>query len=375
MPLADLRGGAELALLQLVGNETSMKWHTVFLEDGPMVEEFRRLGYSAEVIEAGRVRHPLKMLSTVWAISRLAKRFNAQVMLGWMAKAHLYSGSAALLGGLPAVWFQHGLPTKGSWIDGLANRIPAVGAMACSQFSVDSQLRVTPLLPMKAVYAPTDLRRFNPAKLPSPAACRAELKLPAEGPIIGIFGRLQKWKGMHVLIDALPAVLAKYPNATALVVGGIWDLEADYEKQLHERSRSLGIEGHVVFAGHQTDIPRWTQACDVVVHASDHEPFGMVVVEAMALGKPTIAGASGGPLEIITNGVNGLLVGYEDVPGMSAAILQYLADPVKAQQMAELGRQKAQNFSLDRFVQNVSQTLKNWIYSPSPTDPKPVHAS
>jgi glycosyltransferase involved in cell wall biosynthesis len=370
MPLAQQRGGAELSLLQLVSNESSINWHTIFLEDGPMVADFARRGLSARVIQAGRVRQPLKMISAVRAIARFARETKASAMLGWMAKAHLYSGSAARLAGIPAVWFQHGLPTRGGVIDELANRVPAVGALACSQYSADAQLKVTPCLEMKVVYAPTDLTRFDPAHLPPPADCRAELKLPAEGPLIGIFGRLQRWKGMHVLIDAMPDVLARYPLARALVVGGIWEMEPDYEKQLHHRAKTLGMENHVIFAGHQTDIALWMQACDIIVHASDREPFGMVVVEGMALGKPIIAGASGGPREVVTDNTNGFLVGFEDTSGMTRAILRYLDEPEKARQMGAAGQQRAQDFSMPRFGEQVSRTLKHWIYSPD----QEVHA-
>jgi glycosyltransferase involved in cell wall biosynthesis len=375
MPLSQQRGGAETALLQMVENVRSIAWHVIFLEDGPMVTQVRQLGYPADVIEAGRLRQPLKTLSTVRAIARLARRVEAKAMLGWMAKGHLYSGAAARLAGIPALWFQHGLPTPGSLIDGLANRIPALGALACSQYAADAQLKVTPQLSMKVVYAPIDLKKFDSHSLPTPQQCRRDCGLPADGPIIGIFGRLQKWKGMHVLIDAFPAILARYPQATALVVGGVWELEAAYEKQLHDQARQLGIENSVVFAGHQTNVPQWMQACDVIVHASDREPFGMVVAEAMALGKPVVAGAIGGPQEIITDGVDGLLAPFEDAPALSAAILRYLDDPIMSQKIGESGRQRAQEFSLERFTQSVSQALENWVYSPSATEQKPAHAN
>jgi glycosyltransferase involved in cell wall biosynthesis len=375
MPLAQQRGGAELALLALVSSETSIVWHTIFLEDGPMLAEFHQKGLSAQVIEAGRVRQPLKMINAIRAIAKFARGAKADAMLGWMAKAHLYSGSAAKLAGIPAVWFQHGLPTIGGVIDELANRIPAVGALACSAYSAEAQLKVTPRLEMKVVYAPTDLSRFDPGRLRLPGECREALSLPVRGPLIGIFGRLQSWKGMHVLVDAMPAVLAKYPQATALVVGGIWEMEAEYEKKLHDRARTLGIENRVIFAGHQTNIADWMQACDIIVHASDREPFGMVVVEAMALGKPVIAGATGGPREVVTDNVDGFLVGFEDTAGMTGAILRYLDDPEMARRMGEAGRARAQHFSLQRFGQSVSEQLKYWIYSRSGTRAETVHAS
>ena len=365
MPLADQRGGAELSLLQLLKSSTSIRWHVVFLEDGPMVAQARALGIPVRVVPGGRVRKPWIILAAIRTIVRWAREVDAKGMLGWMAEAHLYSGPAAKLMGIPAVWFQHGLPSKYGVIDNLANRIWAVGAMACSQYSADCQLAVTPKLPMRVVHPGADLERFDPSQLPSPEQCRAELGLPKSGPIVGIFGRLQSWKGMHVFIDSFPAVLAKYPDATAVIVGGVWQPEAAYEQQLHEQVKRLEISERVVFAGHQTNIARWMQACDVIVHHSDREPFGMVVVEAMALGKSVIAGTTGGPKEAITDGVTGSLVSYGDATNLNKAILSYLDDPALAAKVGEAARQRAQYFSVDRFANGVSSAMRDWIYSTS----------
>ena len=372
MPLAEQRGGAELALLQLIRRGKSVNWHVVFLDDGSMIDQVRELGAGATVIKAGRIRQPHMAFKAVLAISRLARNLNASAILGWMAKGHLYGGPAAKLAGIPAVWFQHGLPNPDSWLDSLANRIPAAGSLACSEFSADAQRKATPHLTVRVVHPPTDLESFDPSRLPTPAECRRQLKLPAEGPVIGIFGRLQTWKGMHVLLDAFPAVLAKYPAATAVIVGGVWELEQAYEARLHLQAHSLGIAGRVVFAGHQTNVSQWMQACGVIVHASDREPFGMVVVEAMALGKPVIAGAIGGPREVITEGVDGFLVSYADTEGLSASILKYLDNQTMAEKMGEAARQRAQYFSVERYARGVCDAMKEWIdpvYQPkNPTE-------
>jgi glycosyltransferase involved in cell wall biosynthesis len=361
MPLAEQRGGAELALLQLIRSETSVHWHVVFLDEGPMIEQTRALGVGVSCIKAGRVRQPHRVLKTVLAIARVAKEIDATAMLGWMAKAHLYSGLAAKFAGVPAFWFQHGLPSNRSWIDSFVNRIPAAGSLACSEFVAVAQRRMTPRLPVRVVHPATDLESFDPPTLPSPERCREMLALPKAGPIIGIFGRLQTWKGMHVLIDAVPEILSRYPSATAVIVGGVWELEAAYEARLHLQAHSLGITEHVVFAGHQTNVSQWMQACDVIVHASDREPFGMVVVEAMALGKPVIAGADGGPREVITDGVDGFLVPFADTAALSASILKYLDNQSMARRMGEAARRRAQYFSVQRFAGNVSDAMKEWI--------------
>src|SRR5439155_3346393 len=118
-------------------------------------------------------------------------------------------------------------------------------------------------------------------------------------------GRLQRWKGFHVLVEAMPRILRSHPAAQCVLVGGEHALEPDYKRFLEDRITSLGLQERIHLVGQQQNVAEWTTAMDVFVHASDREPFGMVVVEAMALGKPVVASADAGPTEVITPGVDG----------------------------------------------------------------------
>jgi glycosyltransferase involved in cell wall biosynthesis len=130
---------------------------------------------------------------------------------------------------------------------------------------------------------------------------------------------------------------------------------------LKQQIKTLHLNEKVILAGLQHNIPEWMQAIDVIVHASDNEPFGLVIVEAMALGKPVVAGDRGGPREIITPGVNGLLSPYNDPDRLAAHILQYLNDPVFARQMGVAARQKALSFSSDRYATRFIQVMRRLI--------------
>ena len=366
MPLAEQRGGGELMLLHLMqqGQGAGVDWLVVFLEDGPMVGQVRELGVEARVVEAGRLREVPRFLAAVAAIARLVRREKVQLVVGWMNQGQLYGSPAAKLAGVPAVWYQLGIALSPGWNDRMATRLPALGILACSQAGAAAQARIAPKRPLRVVYPGVELERFEPARLPSPQEARRRLGLPPDGPLIGIVGRLQRWKGMHVLIEALPAVLRAHPDAHLVVVGGDHAQEPEYPALLRERVCALGLEDRVTMAGLQGNIPEWMQAMDVVVHASDREPFGIVIIEAMALGKPVVAGDAAGPTEIITGGLNGLLSPYGDAPALARAVLCYLDDPALARRTGAAARERAQDFSTQCYAQNLIAALRELLPPP-----------
>jgi glycosyltransferase involved in cell wall biosynthesis len=359
MPLATQKGGGELMLLDLMkqGQGLGISWHVVFLEPGPMVEDIQELGVLTEVLPAGRLRQPHRILGTILKLRRLIQRWNIDLVFGWMGKPHLYGGTAALLTSKPAMWYQLGTPSRTSVLDWLIHLLPARAIISCGEEGMKVQGSFWPHRPMRLVFPGVDFDRFNAASLPSPSEARKQLGLPLTGPIVGIVGRLQRWKGIHVFIEAIPAVLKGVPDANFVVVGGVHDLEADYAANLREQIRMLGLEGRVVLTGLQQNVPLWMQAMDVVVHASDREPFGIVVLEAMALKKPVVAGSEGGPKTIITPEVNGLLAPYGDSAALAKKILRYLGNHEFADKVGSLAQQRAAEFSTQHYAKNLVDAI------------------
>jgi glycosyltransferase involved in cell wall biosynthesis len=379
MPLAEQRGGGEMMFLDLMqqGRITGIEWLAIFLEDGPMVEQVKSLGIDTRVIASGRLRQVHCLISAVFQIAMLARRERADAIANWMWITHIYGGLAAIVSGLPAVWYQLEVPDGNSWLVRLATLLPARAIITLSKDGQRGQAKIWPHRPTPLVYPGVALDRFEPAALASPMETRSKLGLPLHGPLIGIVGRLQRWKGMHTLVDAMPQILQRYPDAHCVVVGGKHDLESDYENFLKAQIADLGLSDRVSMVGLQRNIPEWMQAMDIVVHASDKEPFGIVIIEAMALGKPVIAGNAGGPTEIITDAVNGLLTPYDDAEALAIAILRYLEDPELARTIGVAARQRALDFSTQRYAQNfvnvvraavsrVPQILRSAATNPSP---------
>jgi glycosyltransferase involved in cell wall biosynthesis len=360
MPLAEQRGGAESSLRQLVlhGRGHEVRWVVVLLEDGPMMGELRDLGATVVVVQAGRLRHAHRFIVTIARIARIARRERAALILGWMSKGHVYGGPAALIAQLPAAWCQLGTPERRDRLARLATLLPARGIITVSRAAASAQAAIWPARPQRLVYPGAELDQFDASRLPTPAALRRALGLPSDARLIGMVGRLQRWKGIHVLVDAMALLRKSHSDIHCVIVGGTHDLEPEYLGEVERQVAALGLAPHVTFAGFQANVPDWMHAMDIVVHAADNEPFGIVVIEAMALGKAVIAGAEGGPCEIITHGVDGLLVPYGDSAALAESLRICLVDPAFAARLGDAARRRARDFSASRYAENVIAALR-----------------
>ena len=362
MPSAHPHGGAEEALIHLLRNRDAAGLSAVLvvlLEEGELKGIFENTGATVEVVESGRLREPWKQVAAILKIRRLLKRHRIDTVLGWMTKAHIYGGPAAWMARVPPIYFQMGVPDNGV-VDRLCRAIPAVGALACSEFAAREQ-RACVKHRVIGVPLAADVSRFSEAANHSPAEIRRRFGLDPDRPLVGIVGRLQHWKGMHVYVEAMARVLKEVPDCRGVIVGGKHHLEPDYADWLAERVQALGVSEEVRMVGVQRNVPEWMQAMDVVVHASEREPFGIVVVEAMALGKPVVATQPGGPEEIITHASDGQLVTWNKADELAEAILKYLRDPEWARSVGQRAKQRSGEYSMEKYAKRLGDALRELL--------------
>ncbi len=367
MPLGEQLGGGEMMFRQLMqhGQGQGIEWIAVFTKDGPMVAETRALGIETHLIAAGRIRDLPRRWRAIRQIARLARERQASLVFGWMVSSQLLAGPAAWIADIPCAWYQVGLPEP-DWMDRLATWCRARGIVVLSKDVAAAQARIRPVREQRLVYPGASVERFDAVRGEAPAALRQRFGLPRRGPLIGIVGRLQRWKGMHTVIAAMPAVRARQPDAHLAIVGGAHETEPGYGDELRALAARLGVADAVTFAGFQQDVPRWMQAMDIVVHASDREPFGIVVIEAMALGKPVIAGDRGGPSEILVDGEQGLLTPFGDDAALARAITRYLDDPGFAARCGAAARVRAQDFTAQRYATQLTEVVREFALGEDP---------
>jgi glycosyltransferase involved in cell wall biosynthesis len=352
MPLATQRGGAELSLLQLLQyrKQARIEPTVAFLESGPMLDWCYEQGVRAVVIDAGRVRQAGRFGRTVRSLTRLAAENRSEVIISWMAKAQLYGGTAAAAAGISSMWFQPGFPGGRALFDRVATLLPAKRIVAVSSGVERAQQRLSPRRPTTIIYPAVDLSRFDAARIGDVPATRRRLGLPEHGLIFGSAGRLDSWKGFDVLLDAIPTVVEQHPTATFVLVGGAHEFNPGHALALQEQARQLKLGHQVRLVGPQQNPEEWMRAMDVFVHASHNEPFGMVVIEAMALGTAVVATDEGGPVEVITSGIDGLLSPYGDSQKLANTILRLLGDPELRSHIGEAAQARARDFSVLRYA-------------------------
>jgi len=358
MPLAEQRGGAELALVHLLSgidrDRRSSMW-VCYLEEGPLVAWTAGQGFPTTVIHAGRLRQGWSWAKCVCGLAAWLRHNRLEVVVSWMPKGHLYVGPAAFLAGVPAMWWQHGVP-RNRGLDLAIALLPARRVLTCSRAAAQAQRRVFgPRTELRTIYPPVDLQLLS--RTGDSRANRAQLGLPADRLIVGIVARLQRWKGIHVLLQAARELVADNPQLLFVIVGGAHALEPDYPQALQRQSLELGLTTHVRFSGHQANAAQWIAAMDILVSASFGEPFGMVIVEAMALGKAVVATRLDGPTEIITDGVDGLLVAPGNVAELVAALRRLIDEPALRHTLGAAGRMRAHAYDVPRFVTEVTRSL------------------
>ena len=187
-------------------------------------------------------------------------------------------------------------------------------------------------------------------------------------PIVSLVGRIAPWKGQDIFIHAAAEVLQSVPNVKFRIIGSPLFGENDYEASLQRMSHELGIADHIKFLGFREDIPALLEETDLLVHASVlGEPFGQVVIEGMAAGKPVIATDGGALPEIVVPGETGILVPMGDAPAMARAIQDILNDKARAQRMGAAGQRRVQErFTIHHTAQKVEVLYANMLHHAQP---------
>jgi len=357
-PFGTRMGGAEALFWSVLRGRRAagIDPHVLLLADGPLRQKIEAEGIPVTVIEPGRFREPWRLAAAIARTAALIRDTRPDLVISWLPRVQTVLAPAALAAGRSdrVVYFEYELPRDP--VNRAAVALPCRWVVACSAAVLAANQALPPHRDGTAVWPGIPPPEHTPPR--RLAELRGELGLGGR-PVIGIVGRLVSWKGQDRLIEATARLRDGGVDCDLLVVGGeTHGVETGIEARLRARAAELGVADRVRFTGHVSPSTPYIELMDVFVSASDGEPFGIVLLEAMALGVPVVAVGKYGPAEIIEHDVSGLLTPTGDPAELAAAIAAVLADERRAAILAAgaLDRYRAQ-FGEERMLADIRRTL------------------
>jgi glycosyltransferase involved in cell wall biosynthesis len=359
MTFGERLGGAENMLMTFLRHvdRSRVEPTVVFFAPGPFEREVAALGIDTLVFVPGRFRDLHREALAIARLARALRRLRPDLVLAWLTRDQLYVGPAALAAGMAGrvVWWQHLL--AGGRLDRVATLLPAKAIGTSSHGAAMAQQRMRPSRPTFTVHPGIDAPEpGDPARA---AALREQLGIPAGRLVATNVARLQPWKGQPLLLHATAALRDRGADVHALFVGGdAHGLAPEYGPQLRRTAAELGIEDRVTFAGQVADPGPLLGVTDVLVNLAALEPFGIAMVEAMALGLPVVAVDAVGPREIVVDGATGRIV--PAAPTALADALEELArDGDLRARMGAAGRARfAERFTAARMAAEIEERIE-----------------
>lgn len=260
-------------------------------------------------------------------------------------RAMLLAGPAAKLAGVPVVWHIHG-PFQSGWI----NRFGGVIATRILVVSNDT-LAATPILRERFGGKVTILHNGLPPASQFNQDQANECCIIDGRPTIVCGARIHPDKGLDILLQATATLRQDFPDIQVLIIGNVQQGYEKYYEELKSLCVNLGLEHTCRFVGSvRNPLPYWKSAT-VYAQPSRAEPFGLAILEAMAVGTPVVASRVGGLMEIIESGRSGILVQPENSSSLAEGIGRLLRDSPLAARIGEEGRRRATiDFSQDRML-------------------------
>lgn len=340
-------GGQEIRIL-LEMKEHRRQGHGLYLLCPPrtkLAEEAGKLGI--EVIPH-KIRAPWDA-GSIHSIINLIRELRVEVL-------HTHSSVDSWAGGLAGRWAKvpvlvrtrHiSVPVKRPWL----NRIYYLpDAVITTGKHIRRDLLQTHKIPAERIVSiPTgaDLARFHPG--PPDLELKKRFGLPLNSPVITLVAVLRAQKRHELVIAAAAEVIQRFPQARFVFVG-----DGPGRDRVEQEIKNARLEAQILMTGYREDVPAILSFTDVGIISSVAEGIPQFLFQIMAMGKPVIATAVGGIPEIVTSGVNGVLIPPEDPAALAQALVQALDDPETARRLGEAGRRLVeQEYTVEKMAEKV----------------------
>lgn len=337
-------GGAQLMLLRLLAGLDSTRYRpqVVLPREGRLAELYRAHSIPCWFVDLAKLKQTYTRVGpavkAVFDLHNVIQQSNADIVHANSLWTMQFLALAARLTRRPLVTSIHAFPIIHSplkrMIFSVIKRLTVrqvQKTIVVSRALAAAVLNANIVRPkdLEIIANGIDLKRYRSPVVEQ--TWRATNRLPESCFLIGTVGRIHPGKGQELFLEAAVKVLSHTSTAVHFVVIGQefrTELEnLGFSRRLAAQAQRLGIADCFHIIGFQEDMISAYAALDIVALPTYEETFGMVVLEAMAMGKPVIASATGGIPELVTDGLTGLLVKVGDYNGLAQSMLKLVNDP------------------------------------------------
>jgi glycosyltransferase involved in cell wall biosynthesis len=360
----DAIGGAERSL-ELLLLHLDRRYHVtvILFGDGRFAQSMRAAKFNVEIVRLPRVlggvrRERITLASLfpgvlgIVALVRTLRRLDPDLVYTNTVKAHVLGGLAARMTG------RKHMPHFRDILDGRARRIVRFVAQTCSVRRIaisEAVNRAYELGETYVVHNPVDMDSYR--RLPTKTEARTILGLPSEPTLVGMVGRINRWKGQDRFLRAA-AIVAARCDAHFAIVGEPVFRDADFADELRQLAVDLGIADRVHFVPWLNDPRLAYRALDVNCNASLREPFGRTTIEAAAAGVPTVCFDDGGSPEGVPQSQwSTNVVPFGDLEAYASAIFLYANDADRRESAGKAARDFAYAFDVGIHADRIGSLI------------------
>ncbi|MBY0375608.1 MAG: glycosyltransferase [Bryobacteraceae bacterium] len=349
-------GGTEIGQLRVI--EALRRWGVenrvvCFAASGPLRELLRerQVPFEVHAPPDPSFRRGARFAWDSWAWSRTLRREPFDVMHCADLLAAYHVSLAGRLAGRPVICHirsrRHDVSRRDQFFLRPVNHFAFVSEATRASFALPVPSgRATVVYDGLAVGTPLTIAERRSAN----EALKAELGLEEETRLIGMFGRIAPVKDFATLIQAAALLIPQHREVRFVLVGQAAAGDWEFEQEVHRLISGLGLERYFLFTGFRSEVMRLMNAVDIVVLSTHSEGMPLVLLEAMAAGRPVVATAVDGIPEIVAEGRTGWLVPPGDAPALAERLGDLVRNPERAAQWGEAGRQRVeQQFSVNAF--------------------------
>lgn len=338
----ELKGGGQISLLNLIKslNRKRYKPYVICSYNGNYVKMLQEFDVEVFIVEINPLKtfNLIGVFKTLWGFIKIIKKYQIQIIHSNVSRGAIYGGLAAKFTGIPHICHVR-IPYSDGWIDrllsALSGRVIVVSKAVGRRFTwlKEPKLRV--------IYNGVDLKYFSQKSLDT--HLKNQLGYSDRHKIIGAINRIHPEKGYHIILEAIPLVISKFPDARFLFAGDSGE-DIKYRKELDTIIKKRQIQDYVRFIDFDPDVSRVIAIFDILLVPTLPEGFNRSIIEGMACEKPVIVSDQGGNPEAVIDCESGIVIPPENPYALAGAIIELLSDEEKMKRLALEGRKRVEKY-------------------------------